>query len=279
VYVADSLMFKGFVMRIHENGTLIWIDTLGKNGDCVINDLVVDNNDEIAMVGKVIYPTGEISIFEGKGTSNGTFFIENQAILSGSIYYTGITTFGNSDRYLTVQSFDNEFSYGGYDLAISQNSPWLGWEMNIGQVNYIHDEEMGELIHTSDDGAVVVGSILDSWMGGGNVFIFKFYYGQSFANSNNDFTTSPIVSVNTIYFDDDKLKIYPNPFSEKFEIEGIDSTIEYIEIISISGKTINKFPVTMLEFTDLSELSVGTYFIRLIKKDNICASQTLIQKI
>jgi len=275
-YVADSSMYKGWVVRIDHHGNILWEKNLGKNGNCVLNDAVIDDNGQIAVVGMVVRPQGDTLIFEGKGLPSGYFGIETQAKLDGIVYYEGLAKFGSSDRYVTVQRFDNQYSYGGFDLSIAQNYSGLSWEMNIGQVNYIHDELMGEVIHTKDNGAIVVGSITDSWMGGSNVFVFKFYFGQSFTNSNDDHTTQPIASVTTIY--NSLVSVYPNPFSDQLNISFDKESIKTVAFYSISGVLVKEFQLNGSQFVDVSTLSSGSYLMMLWNDQKQVVGQARVVK-
>jgi hypothetical protein len=274
-YITDSSMYKGWVARYDKNGELIWEKYLGKNGNCVINDAVIDPNGEIALVGMVVRPQGDTLIFEGKGLPSGYFGIETQAKLDGVVYYEGLAKFGSSDRYVTVQRFDNQYSYGGFDLSMTQNYSGLSWEMNIGQVNYLHDELMGEVIQTNDKGAVVVGSITDSWMGGSNVFVFKFYYGQPFTNSNDNFTTEPIVSIVTKQVDN--VAVYPNPVNDQLRISGNQLINGTIQLFSISGSLISELRVEN-NIVDVSQLQKGSYLMMMLDSDRSPMGRCMIIK-
>jgi hypothetical protein len=275
-YIADSLMYKGWVARMDLKGNVLWEKLLGKEGNCVLKDAAIDSNGEIAVVGMVVRLEGDTLIFEGKGSANGDFGIENQAKIDGVVFYEGVVPFGGGDRYLTVQSFDNQYSYGGFDLAISQNYSGLSWEKGIGQVNYLHDELMGEVITTSDRGAILVGSVTDSWMGGSNVFVFKFYFGQQFTNSNSDKTTFPIASVTMLNTND--FLLYPNPCKDKFYFHASTESVASIQIYSLSGVLISRYSDLSSDFFDVSQLEQGTYYIRLFDKTSDLVGESVFLK-
>ncbi len=274
-YVADSSMYKGWVARMDHHGTLIWEKKLGKYGNCVINDAVIDDNGQIAVVGMVVRPQGDTLIFEGKALPTGYFGIETQAKLDGAVYYEGLSAFGSSDKYLTVQRFNNQYSYGGFDLSMAQNNSGLSWEMNVGQVNYLHDELMGEVIHTKDHGAIVVGSITESWMGGSNVFVFKYYFGQPFTNSNDDQTTQPLASL--LDMTGEEISVFPNPFTDKVWINTENSSFESIQFYSLAGLLISEVKIEN-KVVDVSHLEEGSYFMLLLDFDHNPRGQCLVVK-
>lgn len=275
-YVSDSSMYKGWLARMDHHGNILWEKLLGKNGNCVLKDVVVDPSGQIGVVGMAVSVEGDTLIFEGKGLPNGYFSIENQAKLDGVVYYVGVAPFGNLDRFMTVQNYDNQFSYGGLDLRMTQNYSGLSWEMTIGEVNYQHDELLGEIIQTKDKGTILVGSITDSWMGGSNVFVFKFYYGQGFTNSNDNKTTSPIVAVEQQLIKE--FEIYPNPFTDELFINGGNSEIRTIELIAMSGEKHRKIPFTEFSSDQFSEIQTGMYIIRVLNDQNDIIWQSRIVK-
>jgi hypothetical protein len=275
-YVSDSSMYKGWVARMDQNGTILWEKRLGKNGNCVVNDAVIDANGQIAVVGMVVRPQGDTLIFEGKALPTGYFGIETQAKLDGVVYYEGVAAFGSGDRYLTVQKFNNQYSYGGFDLSMAQNYSGLSWEMNIGQVNYLHDEWMGEVIHTKDDGAIVVGSITDSWMGGSNVFVFKYYFGQPFTNTNDDQTTNPLASVLETNWTE--IGVYPNPFKDELWINSEDENGTQIHIYTLSGLLVMESAHEKKHPLDVSQLKEGSYLLVIQNQSQQIVGQTILTK-
>ncbi|EDM45444.1 hypothetical protein SCB49_06542 [unidentified eubacterium SCB49] len=65
----------------------------------------------------------------------------------------------------------------------------------------------------------------------------------------------------------EKIKVYPNPVKETLQISSSEMSLTSIEIVSLQGKVLATF-TDALEQINLSHLSSGVYFIRLISGEN-----------
>jgi hypothetical protein len=84
--------------------------------------------------------------------------------------------------------------------------------------------------------------------------------------------TSPIISIDEIEQADHL--IYPNPTKDRFFVEG-SSKIESVEIIDIHGRTVLRAEYSDAGI-DISELSAGTYFVRMHQKGELIAVSRLM---
>lgn len=74
-------------------------------------------------------------------------------------------------------------------------------------------------------------------------------------------------------------KVYPNPSSGLFTIEG-DETIEEVVIYNTAGQLLKRFQYgNTAEWYDIAELPKGTYMLHLIGQDNETLSSKLINKL
>jgi hypothetical protein len=77
-------------------------------------------------------------------------------------------------------------------------------------------------------------------------------------------TTDAAVGINDVNVE--TFAVYPNPTTAAFTIEDMDA--EYAEIFNLQGKMVKKVMVTSTDMQfDVSELSNGTYLIKLIDED------------
>ena len=76
-----------------------------------------------------------------------------------------------------------------------------------------------------------------------------------------------------------KISIHPNPFSEVCEISS-DMLINSISILDVSGKEIHAFKDvnSLVLKLDLSKLSNGIYFAKVVSKDSTTEHKLIIQK-
>lgn len=260
-YVEDSALCKALLFKLHEDGTILWSDTVGANGYYQFNALsIVESNGDIAAVGMNIFPSGDTAIFESKSNSAGTFYFLNQALLAGIDYYTGLASFGTGDRFVAMQNYDNEYAYGGLDLTVSQNYSYLGWENTIGGVNYAGDEIGGELIPTSDHGAIIVGYNTPTEIGGSNVFLLKLYPNSAFIGSNDSFTAEPLVGISNLS-KDELLTVYPNPASGMVHFALEPGKTYTVNVVDQMGRANLSTTFMQMCELDLSSLRSGTYLI------------------
>ena len=266
-YVADSALCKALLFKMHENGTVEWSDTVGASGYYQINAAYVNPlNGDIAAVGMNVFPSGDTAIFESKCNATGSFYLLNQAQMQGIDYYTGIASFGTSDRFIVTQNYTNQYSYGGTDVSIAQHYNYLGWENNIGGVNYAGDELVGEVIPTSDNGAIVVGYVTQTEVGGGNVFLIKLMPNAPYLSSNDDSSTNPIVSVEPVSLSNG-IRLYPNPASDVLYLQMPETGNYRLQLIDVSGR-----PVAEQEFASQHQLNLagvksGSYLVLLTDLD------------
>lgn len=62
-----------------------------------------------------------------------------------------------------------------------------------------------------------------------------------------------------------KINVYPNPTRGELKMESGELSIEKVEIFDISGRNLllSTFPIFQHTSIDISQLSVGTYFVKI----------------
>lgn len=262
-YIQDSLKHKALVFRIQDNNTLLWMDTIGPNGNYVINDMSFDlASGNIALVGAVIFPNGDTGLIENKCSINGVLVNENYAQVLSIQYYSGITPIGQNGKYATVIALNNQNSYGGFDLSINQNQNYLGWESGLAGVNYIGDEVLGQLISTNDGGAIAVGLINKIGVGGSNVFLIKVNENGPFFNSNDDLSTFSIVDISEIE-KDVALNVFPNPVATELTIQLDDNSNSDVMMFDSYGRLVLDKTFTGKATIPVDSLDNGIYFLEI----------------
>lgn len=118
--------------------------------------------------------------------------------------------------------------------------------------------------------------------------------GKAFINTNGYWSTSsisgavmmrpgfgtPVISsANPLKFDNDRLKIYPNPAKEFVNIQLEDNRFNKnfsIEVIDLYGRSLIEEPFNYSKKLEISNLKSGIYIILLKDKTNILAKQKLL---
>lgn len=269
-YVADSLQQKALFMKMHINGTVEWLKTTGPDGNYSLNDVALDDG-LIRGVGYRQYTENGVNyskLYTFIAQLNGTTIIEKIAVLPGIFmrygYFTSYSTQTNK-FYISEQSTQGitpNFSGGGEDAKISKGEGYLYWMGEGVEVSSFGDDQITQLIRTSDGGAVAVGYNSNGGTGGNNITLMKI-------GDNDDFLahfTAP--NEGSLVFKDElddafKVKIYPNPVEEVLQIEV--ETLENVKVVVMNslGTVISKEQFNKLTSIDLSNYANGLYMVQL----------------
>ena len=158
----------------------------------------------------------------------------------------------------------------------------VGWDRKynrrtLDQTNYLGIG--GQIISTSDGGAIIVGYNTSYGAGGKNVFIAKIGVNDDFPLTNGVPTTYSLVQLEEQLMQDN-ISMYPNPASSELFLnipndlsEIIISTISGQRISGITPQQINNLSVTDTEQNlckiNLDTLESGNYYISIISKTMI----------
>ncbi len=278
VFDADSNVQKGLTMKMEDNGTIWWRDTLGAVGAYVVNAIAFEAN-RICYVGMQIKPSGDTADFYLKTDFSGILDYEYNLSQPGKEYAVGIVPFG-INRFVLATEYDNQYSYGQTDLAFHQFYSGLYYELTLAEINNVGVELLGQLIPTTDHGAIAVGRMTQSGMGGSDVFVIKLYPGFPLMNSNNYHTTQPLVSIIENETQSDLFKVYPNPAEKIVNVDFANSNLQGDIILynqlgqAVLSQSINGFQKHTI---DLSILDSGMYRLVIVSDEMISSKALLIK--
>ena len=273
-YSQDSLVNKGLLFKVHEDGTIIWYDTIGNLGEYYINDVALTST-TLNIVGRRIDPNLDTANFQTKLNLDGSFILEFSDAFSGTDFNTGIIPFGFTDRFLVSSTMGAPNAYGGLDVAFGQFFGALYWELGVAAVNYVGLEELGELAIIMGSGGVGVGFVEDVGIGGSNVFVIKMYPDEPFFNSNDDFTTTPLVGLLNKEFNQ-KIEMYPNPASKEviFELSNVNESVKGV-VVDQQGRVVKQFESNQVESLTISvsDLASGIYTVQINTNETVYSSK------
>ncbi|MEM1002006.1 MAG: T9SS type A sorting domain-containing protein, partial [Bacteroidota bacterium] len=83
-------------------------------------------------------------------------------------------------------------------------------------------------------------------------------------------------TLSTVEEDDFNFKLYPNPTKDFFKILGLDLAEYQIQIYNISGQMVLKSSITSSSRVNISNLSLGCYFVHLKSNKNSSKIKKLI---
>lgn len=279
-WAEDSLKRKGMIIYLHDDGTIIDLDTLNNPGNWEVNDFTYYND---TLVGIGTYRDHPDSL------SDAAFFIFKAftfAIVPVGYYHTNaagnswgdlITAYGDgTKRYLGVTSADNSNIFPfGQDLLISKHSSTLNWLGQAASIAADYPDVGGQLISTSDGGAAAVGFREGVGEGGGTVFFLKIGPNETYPVTDNLVLTSQLVGIEDVV-EFEYVKMYPNPASYSFNIE-LPNTDDYlVSVYNILGSKVLEKKASGNQAFDISQLSKGAYMVHIFRDNELINMKKLI---
>ena len=278
-YVADSAQNKGYVTKMHIDGSLIWDETYGTQGDYWLND--------ICTVGTNIKVIGE-RIKTGKTDRDGYFaHIQSDGTLSygEEFYSTADTKNGVFTPYTaaTDKFFMSEQTINpgiptfedGEDAFVSRYNSGLYWDNYGSGYNGVGQDQINDIIPTSDGYAAFVGFHTTYGPGGNSVFVVKIGNDGAFPP-----TTSNPTIINIVFLEDlvalKSLKVYPNPVNDQLTISIEDTEFDYT-LLDASGKLLLTGHAWSAQQLDFSQQSQGVYFLQVSHQSGETAVVKLVK--
>jgi hypothetical protein len=257
---------KSLLMRISENGTIAWLDTIGTTGNCGIHGLdVVEADNKVNFVGwqNATSSSQKQSFFGRKFISGQSDFDTYETSSSGEKLYDHIINYGNQGKnYVAMRYYDNSSFQDGYDIAISRLMNGLFWDGYLQSVNYPMEDAIGELIATSDGGAAAVGYSTGVGIGGSNVFLWKIGPNEVFPV----IAPNPVVQSLVFLPENDvqsSMKFFPNPGSDVIRLLATDDLKFQVRIVDFHGRMVLQQQVQNQDAIQVSDLENGLYFLEL----------------
>lgn len=265
-YNQDSLLSKGFLMKINQNGNVVWMNQIGDNGSFGITDITLFTNKIYATGWKWDPLLNEHDNYTGRYELNGALFNEYVFVNQGDVILDELTFNGNlSKLYIGYRNENFSNSLFGLDVTIGRFNSAFDWDNGPVNINNLEDEKVEQFMATSDGGVIAVGwtsGLLAEGnypVGGTKVYVIKI-------GPNDELPiTTGIQAVNTLVSVTEESttakKIYPNPTKDLITVNGILSPFEYYIFSSLGdlvtqGKSFEKS--LSLEF-----LNEGIYFIKI----------------
>ena len=279
-YVEDSLKTKAIFMYMKEDGSVLDIDTIGNNGNYYVNDITI-SNDSIQAVGDFKLNQSDnfaafVYILKMSPTSL-TFHGGYSLAPDGDYYGHLITNYGNGTRLYVNFGIENAplVFTPGEDMAVHQFTSGFAYVTEIAWLNEVYPDIGGQMIPTSDGGAVLVGYRGGIGPGQGSVFILKIGPDESVPTIGGVVFVSDLVGLDEAD-QIEGLKIYPNPAGDYLNIELPETDNFDVNIFDILGNVVMSRTMQGVEQLDVSHLSGGTYTIQIIKDGGLVGMQKLI---
>lgn len=270
-----------FLRMFHEDGALVWDDTVGiypiytRLSDFFIrNDTlfgVGENIDDDTLNGdiyRLLYriSPGNNGAIANISSSSGDYFVadvitnvENPSIVYTSLRFLGeFTQSPGSDVYL----------YAGY-------SNGLVFFSNVGYTQTAGEDKMLEAIPTSDGGAVYVG-FQSTGFGGTNLAVAKIGPNFDYPTIQDVTFVNQLVNTNEL-LSMKHIAIYPNPSSSIVKIETPKGNVNSYKLLSTKGDMIKEGKLQGLETViSVHGIEDGMYLLQLYQNENFLGAERLL---
>ena len=265
-YCADSLTQKGFVMKINNEGSILWRDTLGNySGKYVIEDVSIavdkinavgarevdiDNHDSYLL--KLNFD-GDILFEQTENDPNG----ESDVIMDEIAFIPSVNK--NIIGFKVINAFSFQDDYDANIGFFNENS--FLWMNNFTSINYLGLDEVNQLVPTSDGAFVGVGQTTYPISGGSNVFILKYSLDEGFPNTAEYYTIDTLVGVDS-NLETETFDVSPNPCHQSVFIDFHESWTR-VKILNGFGQVISDKELSLSEPMDVSWLKSGIYYVQI----------------
>lgn len=273
MFIPDSNLVKGFILKMNALGNIIWQDTItdlaGKYG---VSDLSLGPN-KIYVIGfREVNPEkfdGYSSIFDLDGNLINQYTMEDLNPIV-STYFSEVSFLTSQNKIVIaygkkLSGFEEDY----YDIFVANFDG-----INLSYLNEAHGiineglDEAGQLLVTNDGAYVLVGTnsstgdFANTSNGGSHIYVMKVGANNVFPVTYNVNTLNQLVEIENL---GNKIQanIAPNPFKEEI-------TISLSTLIPIQGIIYNALLEEVVRFEILGEttiqtgnLSQGTYFVKL----------------
>lgn len=262
-YVADSAYTKAYIARFHEDGTLIWSDTIGPNGNYFINDVSVSDMDVFSVGYRNGPGVNGNDLYFMRHDFDGVHLGETTLPSIGDCRARQATAYGVPDKRYVGWSILDQWQLDGLnDLYISKMSYVFYAEDTPLHLYYPDQDLINDLIPTSDGGALAVGQTNSEGIGVHHAYIFKIGPNELYANYNPPHIVYGLVldvEEQTIL---DHLSVYPNPTDGIINIESSVNDEVDLQIVNSLGQNLLSDSFQGKFTFDLSEFGVGIYFLK-----------------
>lgn len=267
IWNEDSLMTKGYVIYLKDDGTVMWEHTSGANGDYWINDIVVDGARFAAIGGTTGLLKDGIDFYFCPLDFGGSSLGPYEQPAAGDEDFKHITKYGDGSSFYIVSHREGAGTFeGGTDVLVNRFLTSMLWQSGFGVAHEFPDVA-GDVIPTSDGGAIVVGYTTNVVNGGNELFALKIGPNDDYPDPIADVEIHDIVSIYEGNMVIPNLLVYPNPAVSEFTIEGGDKLYK-MSLYSLSGSLLIQDEFFKQESYDLEGLEMGTYLINVIDESN-----------
>ena len=265
-YSSDSLVNKGFLMKVNMSGDVLWFKSLGNlSGEYAVNDVSLGNN-KVYVVGSRKLSEDNHDHYSAVLDFDGNVIIEKTEVDVNEVRnHIGdeICYISNVNMPIAGERKINQFTFqDDYDVYFSYYTPnSLVWMNNFSTINNAGLDRTGQILETSDGGFVAVGQTTFPMSGGSNMFIFKSGPDGTFPLTADYYIIDTLVDVPEIVVNE--VRVFPNPSSGMFLFSSSNQLPKSIAVYDALGKVIFDRVLFNNGVIDLSSFRDGFYYARI----------------
>ena len=262
-YIEDSAYTKAYIAKFHEDGTMMWSDTIGPHGNYFINDVSATDGDVFCAGYRNGPGVNGNDLYYMRHLHDGTHLGETTIPQEGDYKAQEVTAYGVPDkRYVGYTVFSPTSQPDGDDLYIIRTNYVFYWDfLSALHLYYAQPEKINEMIPTSDGGALAVGQMSGEAMGVHHAWVYKIGANDSLANYNPPHTVYSLVGIDEQEIEDN-LSVYPNPTTGMIHIESSLNEFVQVEILNSLGQVLKVDSFQGNYSFDLSQYGSGMYLLR-----------------
>jgi hypothetical protein len=234
----DSLLSKGFLMKINQNGNVVWMNQIGDNGTFGITDITQFSSTIYAIGWKWDPLLNEHDNYSGRYQLNGTLLNQSVYVNPGDVILDEVTFKGNlSKLYIGYRNENLSNSLFGLDVTLGRFNSNFDWDNGPVNINNLEDEKVEQFMATSDGGVIAVGwtsgllAVGNYPVGGTKVYVIKIGPNDELPITTGIQAVNALVDI--VEEVSDSKKIYPNPSKGNLTLEGFTTPINYAVYTSL----------------------------------------------
>jgi hypothetical protein len=255
----DSSMSKGFIMKIHENGSVVYFNQIGDNGNFGMNDISLNMNRLNLCGWKKDLALNEHDNYTGRYNLDGTLFYESVFVNQGDVILDELSLNGSQNKlYVAYRNENLTAATFGMDVTIGRFNINYDWDNGPLYINNAGEEKTEQLLPTLDGGLLAVGYTTYPMNGGSNVFVVKIGPLDQYPITSG---VQPIQALVGIEQQEVNIEnsIFPVPCTTSLNFKGILAQYEYV-LWNSQGQNLG--PVYLIENKlDVNSLMNGLYFL------------------
>lgn len=262
----DSLLSKGFLMKINKNGQVVWMNEIGDNGSFGITDVTLFTNKIYATGWKWDPLLNEHDNYSGRYELNGALYFESVFVNQGDVILDELTFNGNlSKLYIGYRNENFSSTLFGLDVTLGRFNSNFDWDNGPVYINNLEDEKVEQFMATSDGGVIAVGwtsgllAVGNYPVGGSKVYVIKIGPNDEIPITTGIQPINALVGI--VEAASDAKNIYPNPTKGNLTLEGFTTPIQYT-VFSSLGEVVYD-GVAFDNQLSLDFLNVGMYLVKI----------------